>query len=201
MKKRIFTVIMFVTLTIGAPAASRAETFVIDKDHTSATFRIRHLFTKVNGRFDNFEGKVEFDPAKPEQTKVEGAIDVGSINTNVENRDKHLRSADFFNVEKYPKITFVSTKVSDVDQKAMSGKLHGNLTIHGVERPVVLDVQFLGRGKDPWGNEKAGFSATTKVNRKDFGLNWNETVETGGLLVGEEVEIEIAAEGNIPPKE
>jgi polyisoprenoid-binding protein YceI len=201
MTNRISAIIALIALTIGAPVASLADTYVIDKDHTSATFQIRHLFTKVSGRFDSFEGKVDFDPAKPELTKVEGTIDTGSINTNVENRDKHLRSDAFFDVEKYPKITFASTKVTDVDTKALTGKLHGNLTIHGVEKPVVLDVQFLGKGKDPWGNEKAGFSARTKINRKDFGLNWNETVETGGLLVGEEVEIEISAEGNIPAKE
>jgi polyisoprenoid-binding protein YceI len=198
MTNRIPALIALVALTIGAPAATLADIFLIDKDHTSVTFRIRHLFTKVSGRFDAFEGKVDFDPAKPDQTKVAGTIDVESINTNVENRDKHLRSKDFFDVEQYPQIKFASTKVTDVDTKALTGKLHGNLTIHGVEKPVVLDVQFLGRGKDPWGNDKAGFTATTKVNRKDFGLNWNETVETGGLLVGDEVEIEIAAEGNIP---
>lgn len=198
MKSRISAVIVCTALAIGVPATSLADTYLIDKDHTSVTFQIRHLFTKVTGRFDSFEGKVNFDPAKPEQTKVEGSIDTKSINTNVEKRDAHLRSDAFFDVEKYPKITFVSTKVTDVDPKALSGKLHGNLTIHGVEKPVVLDVQFLGRGKDPWGNEKAGFSATTKINRKDFGLNWNETVETGGLLVGDDVEIEISAEGNVP---
>jgi polyisoprenoid-binding protein YceI len=200
MKNRISAMIVCAALVIGAPVASLADTYVIDKDHTSVTFRIRHLFTKVSGRFDAFEGKVDFDSAKPEQTKVEGTIQTKSINTNVENRDKHLRSDAFFDVEKYPTITFASTKVTDIDPKALSGKLHGNLTIHGVEKPVVLDVQFLGKGKDPWGNEKAGFTATTKVNRKDFGLNWNETVETGGLLVGDDVEIEISAEGNIPAK-
>ena len=195
---RIRALIVLVALAIGAPAVTLADIYLIDKDHTSVTFRIRHLFTKVSGRFDAFEGKVDFDPAKPDQTKVAGTIDVKSINTNVENRDKHLRSKDFFDVEQYPQIKFASTQVTDVDTKALTGKLHGNLTIHGVEKPVVLDVQFLGRGKDPWGNDKAGFTATTKINRKDFGLNWNETVETGGLLVGDEVEIEIAAEGNIP---
>jgi len=195
---RTTATVALTAILLGMPGVSLAEIFVIDNDHTSVTFRIRHLFTKVSGRFDEFEGKVDFDPAKPEQTKVEGSIDTKSINTNVENRDKHLRSKDFFDVEQFPKITFVSTKVSDVDTKAQTGKLHGNLTIHGVERPVVLTVQFLGRGKDPWGNDKAGFSATTTINRKDFGLAWNETVETGGLLVGDEVEIEIAAEGNVP---
>jgi len=200
MKSRISAMIVCAALAISAPVASLADTYLIDKDHTSVTFRIRHLFTKVSGRFDAFEGKVDFDPAKPEQTKVEGTIQTKSINTNVENRDKHLRSDAFFDVEKYPTITFASTKVTDVDPKALSGKLHGNLTMHGVEKPVVLDVQFLGKGKDPWGNEKAGFTATTQVNRKDFGLNWNETVETGGLLVGDDVEIEISAEGNIPAR-
>lgn len=200
MKNRLSALSLLVALSIGVPAAALAETFVVDDDHTSVTFRVRHLFTKVSGRFDKFDGKVTFDPAKPAEAKVEGTIDASSINTNVENRDKHLRSADFFNVEKHPTITFASTKVTDLDAKAMTGKLHGNLTIRGVEKPVVLDVQFLGRGKDPWGNEKAGFSATTKINRKDFGLNWNETVETGGLLVGDEVEIEIAAEGNVAEK-
>lgn len=198
MKNRISTIMVCLALLVGAPVASHGDTYVVDKDHTSVTFQIRHLFTKVNGRFDSFEGKVNFDPAKPEQTKVEGTIDVASINTNVEKRDNHLRSDAFFDVKKYPKITFVSTKVTDVDPKALTGKLHGNLTIHGVEKPVVLDVQFLGKGKDPWGNEKAGFSAKTTINRKDFGLNWNETVETGGLLVGDDVEIEISAEGNLP---
>ena len=198
MKNRISAMVVCAALAIGVPVAAPADTYVIDKDHTGVTFQIRHLFTKVNGRFDTFEGKVDFDPTKPEQTKVEGTIETKSINTNVEKRDDHLRSDAFFDVEKYPTITFASTKVTDVDAKALSGKLHGNLTVRGVEKPVVLDVQFLGQGKDPWGNEKAGFTATTKINRKDFGLNWNETVETGGLLVGDEVEIEISAEGNAP---
>jgi polyisoprenoid-binding protein YceI len=178
-------------------SASAGKTFDIDPHHTSVTFRVRHLFTKVNGRFDKFDGKIEFDPAKPEQVKVQGSIDVASINTNVDKRDEHLRSKDFFNAEKFPQITFVSTKVTDVDPKSKTGKLHGELTIHGVTKPVVLEVAFLGEAADPWGNKKGGFNATTTINRKDFGLNWNETLETGGVLVGEEVEIEVSAEGNV----
>src|SRR5262249_25017864 len=107
------------------------------------------------------------------------------------------RSKDFFDVDKFPKITFVSTGVSDVDAAKKSGKLHGKLNIHGVEKDVGLDVAYLGEGSDPWGNKKAGFSATTTINRKDFGLNWNETLETGGVLVGDDVQIEISAEGEV----
>lgn len=191
------SLVLAVAFLAGTAAAAAAKTFDIDPHHTSVTFRVRHLFTKVNGRFDKFDGKIEFDPAKPERVKVQGSIDVASINTNVDKRDEHLRSKDFFNAEKFPKITFVSTKTSDVDPKSKTGKLHGDLTIHGVTKPVVLDVAFLGEGTDPYGNRKAGFSATTTINRKDFGLNWNETLETGGVLVGEEVEIEVSAEGNV----
>lgn len=172
-----------------------AASYQVDVAHTSVTFHVRHLFTKVMGRFDKFEGKIEFDPAKPAEAKVEGSIDAASINTNNEKRDAHLRSKDFFDVEEFPKITFVSTKVAEVD--GQRGKLHGNLTIHGVAKPVVLDVEYLGTGSDPWGNKKSGFSAKTKINRKDFGLAWNETLEAGGVLVGDEIEIEIAAEGNV----
>jgi polyisoprenoid-binding protein YceI len=184
-------------LIAAMTSSSAAKMFTVDTDHTGVTFRVRHLFTKVNGRFDKFSGTIDFDPAKPEQAKVEGTIDVSSINTNVEKRDNHLRSKDFFNVEKFPTITFKSTSVSDIDSANKTGKLHGDLTIHGVTKPVVLNVAFLGEASDPWGNKKGGFNATTTINRKDFGLNWNETLETGGVLVGEEVEIEISAEGNL----
>jgi polyisoprenoid-binding protein YceI len=184
-------------LIAATTSAAPAKTFTVDADHTSVSFRVRHLFTKVNGRFDKFSGKIDFDPAKPEQAKVEGTIDVSSINTNVDKRDNHLRSKDFFDVEKYPTITFTSTQVTDVDAANKTGKLHGNLTMHGVTKPVVLNVAFLGEATDPWGNKKGGFNATTTINRTDFGLNWNETLETGGVLVGDEVEIEIAAEGGI----
>jgi polyisoprenoid-binding protein YceI len=186
-----------VTLAVSLPVAALAGTYKVDPQHSSVTFSIRHLFSKVNGRFDKFQGTINVDPANPTTAKAEGSIDVASINTNVEKRDNHLRSKDFFDVEKYPKITFVSTKVTDVDAEKKTGKLHGKLKIHGVEKDVVLDVAYLGEGSDPWGNKKAGFTATTTINRKDFGLNWNETLETGGVLVGDEVQIEIAVEGDV----
>ncbi|RMD85203.1 MAG: polyisoprenoid-binding protein [Candidatus Dadabacteria bacterium] len=183
------------TIVLAVPAAASAKTYKVDPDHTTVAFRIRHLFSYVEGRFKQFEGRIEFDPKTPEKTRVQGSILVASIDTGVPERDKHLRSKDFFDVEKYPRITFESTRVSDIDPKAMKAKLHGKLTIHGVTRDVVLDVAFLGEGKDPWGNTKAGFTARGKINRKDFGLGWNEVLETGGLLVGEEVELRVDAEG------
>lgn len=170
-----------------------ATEYKIDPEHTSVVFRVRHLFTSVEGRFDKFEGRILFDPAAPAKAVVEGAIDAATVNTNVTERDKHLRSADFFDVTKHPKITFKTTKVLEVGADETRGKLAGKLGIRGIEKDVVLDVAFLGQGKDPYGNLKAGFSATTRINRKDFGLTWNDTLETGGVLVGDDVEIRIDA--------
>lgn len=189
--------VVLVMIGLIAPAAALAGEYKIDAEHTSVSFRVRHLFTKVEGRFTKFEGKIVFDSDDPSTVKVAGEIDVATIDTNLSNRDDHLRSKDFFYAEKHPKITFESTSVSDVDKKAMTGKLHGRLSIRGVTKDVVLDVAFTGQGSDPWGNKKAGFTASTTINRKDFGLNWNETLETGGVLVGEEVEIQIDAEAYV----
>lgn len=174
------------------PIAGHATTYRIDPAHTAVTFKIRHLFTSVSGRFTMFEGRIVFDESTPLETKVEGSIDAASINTDNEKRDKHLRSPEFFDVATYPKITFTTSRIDEVTGK--TAKLHGTLSMHGVERPIVLDATFLGAGKDPWGNERAGFRGTTTINRKDFGLTWNKRLETGGFLVGDEVEIEIEAE-------
>ena len=181
----------------AAAAPAGAASYNVDASHTSVSFKIRHLFTEVEGRFTDFSGTIEFDAADPSKTRVTGEIKTASINTNNEKRDKHLRTDEFFHVEKYPTIAFVSTKVSDVDVRKKTGKLHGKLTMHGVEKPVVLDVVYLGAGADPWGNQKAGFKATATIDRKDFGLNWNEALETGGFLVGDEVEIQINVEAAV----
>ena len=183
--------------TLVLPGAAQAKKYKVDEDHTTVGFRIRHLFTYVEGRFNEFEGEFVFDPNDLSSTKVKGTVDVGSIDTNVEERDKHLRSKDFFDAEKYPKIEFESTGVIDVDKEKNTGKLSGKLTIHGVTKPVVLDVTFRGEATDPWGNKKAGFSGETTINRKDFGLNWNEVLETGSLLVGEEVQLRIEVEAYV----
>ena len=176
---------------IASPAW--AATYKIDADHSTVGFRIRHLLSWVRGTFDTFEGTFEYEPGKPESWKAEAVIQVASINTNVKRRDEHLRSADFFDAAKYPQMTFTSVKVADATEK--SAKLHGVLSLHGVEKPVVLDVEIHGVANDPWGNTRAGFTGTTKINRKDFGLVWNQVLEKGQLLVGEEVEITLDVEG------
>jgi polyisoprenoid-binding protein YceI len=181
-------------LVVAGPLVAAAATLEVDPAHTGVAFKVRHLFTNVNGRFDRFEGTIAFDPEAPETTTIEGTIDAASIDTDNDKRDAHLRAADFFDVEKHPKITFKSTKVTDVDRAKKTARVHGMLGIRGVERPVVLEASFLGQGKDPWGNERYGFHAETTIDRKDFGLTWNETLEAGGLLVGEDVRIEIDAE-------
>ena len=163
---RAWTVSVLAAGSLQLPASALATTYKVDPEHTNVSFRVRHLFTRVTGRFDKFEGQIVFDPAHLDQVQAHGSIDVASVNTNVGERDKDLRSPRFFDAEKYPKITFASTGVSDVDASQKTGKLSGSLTIHGVEKPVVLDVSFLGQGKDPWGNMRAGFSAHTTINRR-----------------------------------
>lgn len=178
-------------LAVFAPPVS-AATYTIDADHSAVTFKIRHLFSKTTGSFNEFEGTFDYEPGKSETWKTEAMIQAASIDTNVEKRDNHLRSNEFFDVEKYPTITFRSAKVTDA--AAESAKLHGDLTIHGVTKPVVLDLAIHGVGDDPWGNTRAGFTATTKIDRKEFGITWNQPV-VGSLMLGDEVEITLEVEG------
>ena len=179
-------------IVCGAPAAW-ATTYAIDPEHTSVGFKIRHLFSNVRGTFNDVEGTFEYVPGQPEQWTVTAIVQVASIDTNQEDRDTHLRSEDFFDAETYPTLSFTSTKVVYADSDTT--QLHGLLTIHGVEQPVVFDLEVHGEGRDPWGNLRSGFTATTTINRKDFGLNWNQVLETGQLLVGEDVEITLEIEG------
>ena len=165
----------------------------IDTSHSDIQFSVRHMMiSKVRGRFESFSGTVNFDESNPTNTTVEIAVDLNSINTRDEKRDGHLRSADFFDVENYPTMTFVSKKVEQTDE--FNGRLIGDLTIRGITHEIALDVQYSGTAKSPWGTVSAGFSAKGKVNRKEFGLNWNAALETGGVLVGEDVEIAIELE-------
>lgn len=182
-------------LILSSSAALRAETYDIDASHSQVGFRIKHLVGKVPGRFTKFSGTIDFTPGKPETWKVDAKIDPASINTDHEKRDGHLRAPDFFDTAKYPEMSFKSTKVTAV--KGETAKLHGDLTMHGVTKPVVLDLELGGTTKDPWGNQKAGFSATGKVNRKDFGIVWNKTLDTGSLMLGEEVEVSIDVEAQV----
>ena len=181
-------------LVLEFAATAHAANWKVDRSHTTVGFSVSHLFTSVQGRFDRFDGTIEFDPENHEAAVVRATVDASSINTNNTKRDKHLRSNDFFDVEKYPTLSFESIGGVTV-MKKNRGKLAGNLTIHGVTKAVVFDVTFHGQGKDPWGNVRAGFTASVNINRKDYGLNWNEVLETGGWLVGDEVEIRIDVEG------
>jgi polyisoprenoid-binding protein YceI len=192
--RRSVTATCVLALVFGVVATAEAASWKIDESHTTVGFSVSHLFTSVQGRFDRFDGAIEFDPEKPEAAVVRATVEAASINTNNEKRDKHLRSGDFFDVETYPTLSFESTS-GVMGMTGNRGQLPGNLTIHGVTKPVVFDVVYRGQGKDPWGNVRAGFAASLNINRKDYGLNWNKVLETGGVLVGEEVEIRIDVEG------
>lgn len=162
----------------------------IDSTHSSIGFTVRHMvFSKVRGRFGAYTATLALDEADLTRSKIEVQIEAASIDTGTEQRDGHLRSADFFDVEKYPQLRFRSTRIEKVDDA--SYRMIGELTIRDVTREVALDVEATGKGKDPWGNERLGFVAKTSFNRKDYGLNWNQLLEAGGVLVGEKVEIEL----------
>jgi len=167
-----------------------SNTYQIDPSHSSANFSIKHMMiAKVHGGFEKLSGTFIYDAENPEKSNVDVTIDVSSINTRDAQRDTHLKSADFFDIEKYPSITFKSTRV---EKNGRDLKIIGNLTIHGVTNSVTLDVERPSEElKDPWGNSKIGASASTKISRKDFGLTWNAALEAGGLLVGDEVTISI----------
>lgn len=167
-----------------------SQTYQIDPSHSSASFSIKHMMiAKVHGGFEKLSGTLTYDPAQLERSQVEVAIDAASINTREAQRDAHLKSADFFDVEKYPQIVFKSTRVVANGDEL---KVTGDLTIHGVTKPVTLDVEKpSAEMKDPWGNIKIGASGTTKIKRKDFGLTWNAALEAGGFLVGDDVTIQL----------
>ncbi len=176
-----------------ATATAARTTWKIDPAHSHVEFAVRHLMiTTVRGRFGGVQGTVVTDDVDPARAEVEVTIDVNSIDTREAQRDAHLKSADFFDAAKYPILTFKSTGVKDVTGDRFM--LAGNLTMHGVTREVTLDVTAEGRGKDPWGGERAGYSATTKINRSDFGLTWNQVLETGGIAVGDEIKISLDLE-------
>ncbi|NVJ00320.1 YceI family protein [Myxococcus sp. AM009] len=165
-------------------------TWNIDATHSGIHFSVRHMvIAKVRGSFRKYSGAVSLDEQDVTKSSVAVTIETASIDSGVEQRDNHLRSPDFFDVEKFPRITFKSTKVERASGDGL--KVTGNLTIRDITREVVLDAEQLGVGKDPWGNVKAAFEAKTSVDRRDFGLTWNQALETGGVLVGEKIEIAI----------
>lgn len=170
-----------------------AQTWVIDPAHTSVEFSVRHMmFATVRGHFGKVEGKIRLDEQDPSHSMVEVEIDTASIDTRQQDRDQHLRSADFFDVENHPRMTFKSTQVERVSDNEY--RVTGDLTMRGVTREVQLDVTETGRGKDPWGGERIGFSASGKLDRTEYGLKWNQALEAGGVLVSNEVRIQIDAQ-------
>ena len=172
---------------------SQAVTYTIDAAHSTAEFKVRHLMVaNVKGHFSGITGTVVFEPGAPENSRVEATIDAKTIHTRDEQRDAHLKSADFLDVEKFPAITFVSKKITGSEGE---WKVTGDLTIHGVTKEETLEVDGLSpEVKDPWGNVKTGVTATTKISRKDFGLAWNVALETGGVLVGDAIAITLELE-------
>jgi polyisoprenoid-binding protein YceI len=188
--KGTFAALVLGLALLTAPALYAAE-YEIDTAHSSVGFSIRHIATKVKGSFGVFEGTISFDEKNPSASKIEVTLKVNSINTNNEKRDTHLRSADFFDVDKYPLATFKSKKVTSTGKGKF--KVEGDLTLHGVTKAVVLKAEHLGT-EQAWGSQIAGFSATTRIKRKDFGFDLGKALETGKLVLSDEVDLTLDIE-------
>jgi polyisoprenoid-binding protein YceI len=183
--------ILALTLAATLASASAGEKFTIDPVHSTIGFKVKHLFSYVSGRFDDIKGTIDVDPAAPANSSVEVSIATKSINTANADRDKHLRSPDFFNVEKFPDMTFKSKKVTLTGEK--TADILGDFTLHGVTKEVTLKTTFLGKGKGMTGAEQTGWEAKTTIKRSDFGLTWSKLIE-GVQVVGDEVQIELLIE-------
>lgn len=185
----------FSILTVAlllVPAALSADTYNVDRTHSEVSFRVRHLVSHVPGNFSDYEGTIELDPKNLESSKVEFVIQAKSIKTGNTVRDEHLRSEDFFWVDQYPTLSFRSGTIRAVGADKFD--VTGTLSIRGVEKIITVPVEFLGFIKDPWGGRRAGFETTFTINRKDYGIEWNEALDTGGVLLGDEVTITLNLE-------
>ena len=190
MRKEIMMVLAVMLLAVGAQAAE----YGIDASHSSVGFKVKHmLVSNVRGAFNDFSGSFNFVDGKPEQWSVNAEIQMTSVDTGDEKRDDHLRNPDFFDVAQFPTMTFKSTKI--VSNGGDSYTMHGDLTMHGVTKSVALDLTFNGAITDPWGNQRAGFEANGKINRQDFGITWSKSMDGGGLVVGDDVHINLEIEG------
>ena len=174
-------------MAVTVDATKVAQTHAIGKAHSEVAFQLRHLLTKVRGRFTEFDGTVLFDQAHPERSSASLTIDASSVDTGTPDRDTHLPSDDFFGVGTHPKITFISPRVAKTGDDAYD--VAGRLTIRGIAKEITMPITYLGTAKDPSGSVRAGFETSLTVNRKDFGLTWNAALETGGFLVGDDVRI------------
>lgn len=188
--KRIAILVAAVFVAAGAFAA---DSFVVDRNHSEAIFQVRHFVSRVSGKFDDFTGAINVDRQNPGLSSVEFTIKAASINTGVADRDKHLRSADFFEAEKYPDISFKSTSIKPSSRKDVYD-VTGTFSMHGVTKTITVPVEFLGFMKDPRGNERAGFTALTKVNRLEYGVSWNRALEGGGAMLSDNVDITVNIE-------
>jgi polyisoprenoid-binding protein YceI len=188
------TPLVVLSALLLAQSAFAVDTFVIDKAHSTMGFQIRHLFSKVPGKFGDFSGQIRFDEANPEQSSVEVTIKTASIDTGVKMRDDDLRSSHFFDTAKFPQITFKSTSVKRTGEN--TADVTGDLSIHGVTKPVVLKVELLGKGAGPKNSTVSGWDATTALKRTDFGLTWNQVIE-GTQMVGDDVQIELHVEADL----
>ena len=189
MRRRLVLAILFLAAASGLRAA---DTYTIDKAHSDVSFTIRHFASRVHGRFADFEGAIQADAAKPEASSVVFTIKTTSIDTNNSNRDNDLRSDGFFDVAKFPEISFKSSKIAATGKDAYA--VTGTFTMHGVSKEITLPVTYLGTMKDPRGNERASFELNTKLNRKDFGINWNKSLDNGGMMLSDEVEVTVDLE-------
>ena len=188
------TVLLAALAILTLSVAAQAANYTIDKTHSAVTFKVKHMMvSNVRGAFTDFEGSFSFDPDAPEKSSVQIEIQVASVTTADEKRDEHLRSPEFFDAANHPVMSFKSTKlVSDGDNEYT---LLGDLTLHGVTRPVELGVEYIGTVVDPWGNTRSGFEAKGEINRKDFDIEFSATLDGGGLVVGDKVKIELEIEG------
>jgi polyisoprenoid-binding protein YceI len=183
-------VLVFVLAALVSTAVFAADTFAVDKYHSEATFQIRHLITRVSGKFNDVSGSISVDRSNPTLSSVEFTIKTASIDTGVAPRDNDLRGANFFEVDKYPEITFKSTSIKPSGKKDLYD-VTGAFSMHGVTKFITIPVEFLGFAKDPQGKERVGFVAHTSLNRQDYGIKWNKALDNGGALLGDDVDITV----------
>ena len=197
MKRFVGIIIVVAVAALPLTGSAAPVSFEVDRAHSKVLFKVRDLgISNVTGQFKTFDASIEMDPEDLSTLKARAVIDVASVDTEVETRDKHLRSADFFDAENHPKIEFVSTKAEVVGENEV--KLYGGLTIRGVTKPVVLDAVLGGVITDPRGNLRTAFTASGTINRKDFGVSWNQLLDNGGVVVADEIRIEIELEAIKP---
>lgn len=189
--KKVVSSIVLASLTVLGSASAWGATYEVDASHSNVKFSVRHLFSKVSGEFKDIKGSFDFDEKKLGTSTGEFSVPVATVNTNNEKRDTHLKAPDFFDAANHPMLTFKTKSVKGTAKKL---KIEGDLTLRGVTKPVTFEGEFLGQDKDPWGGTRAGFTAKTKISRKDYGINFNKVLESGKVLVGDEVEIELNIE-------